>query len=103
MRKRSPTKKPTLSAWHREGKNWTYLKIKVPKECLPLLEELIAKVPEAFHSSYRFKGRLILDALQFLNRSSPGGLCLNGGQGWRPADPSDVDGWYQNPSLRLVK
>jgi len=54
MDKQQATKPRHVSLYHEQAKEWTQLTFKVPKECLPLLEALITKVPPAFHSPTRF-------------------------------------------------
>ena len=92
-----------ISRCQQEAKRSTYLKFKVPKEALPVLDELIEKVPLAWQKPYLMKGVLILAALKFFNPSSPGGLFNGDGKGWRPSLPTDSGGWYQKSPLRLVE
>lgn len=96
------------SNWHKQWKNYTALKFKVPKDALSHLASLRGKVPPRWQNREGIQGQLVFAALAYLDQHSPGGLFLDlrldSNEPWRPAFPTDGD-WYsppQKPGLRLI-
>ena len=92
-----------MSKAKRKGRfqNFCNLPILVPKECLPLLDELKKKGPPLLRDNNKTKGYIILMALQLMDQHTPYGWGDGPYLGVLPNGPPDQPN-NQGPSLRLV-